>query len=202
MSRIAKFSTSISAALFMLSGCIGTHKAAFPPRPDREPLSGFEWRTIRAAGLEFWAQTDSITSITADDSIPDAITVSGIAGGKKSSRTIIRIFPLPDGNIESVIVELKKTGRWDEATDCAFREVESSRKGVRRYVLEPAGGYAESLEETLRTQAVPSTCSGWGVGNSGMRYFEIHDRHPDKAVFVEIGQEQPLFDPKSIVFEQ
>lgn len=50
----------------------------------------------------------------------------------------------------------------------------------------------------MKEEPVPSTCSGWGVGNSGMRYFEVQDSHPDRAVFVEIGQDAPLFDESSI----
>ena len=49
-----------------------------------------------------------------------------------------------------------------------------------------------------KQEPVPSTCNGWGTGNSGMRYFEIYDNAPDKAVFVEIGQDAPLFDENSI----
>ena len=37
---------------------------------------------------------------------------------------------------------------------------------------------------------------------SGSRYFEIHENHPDKAVFVEIGQDAPLFDENSIEFTE
>ena len=49
-----------------------------------------------------------------------------------------------------------------------------------------------------KQEPVPSTCNGWGTGNSGMRYFEIYDNVPDKAVFMEIGQDAPLFDENSI----
>lgn len=73
-------------------------------------------------------------------------------------------------------------------------------QGSDRYVLVPTGDYADRFEAAMEAkEAIPSTCNGWGVGNSGRRYFEIHDSHPDKAIFMEIGQEQPLFDPESIV---
>lgn len=45
---------------------------------------------------------------------------------------------------------------------------------------------------------MPFTCHGWGVGNSGARYFEVFHTHPQKAVFVEVGQDMPLFDEQSI----
>lgn len=67
-------------------------------------------------------------------------------------------------------------------------------------MLTPSGEYARKMEQVMKEEPVPSTCNGWGVGNSGMRYFEVHDSHPDKAIFVEIGQDAPLFDENSISF--
>lgn len=52
----------------------------------------------------------------------------------------------------------------------------------------------------MQSEPVPAPCNGWGVGNSGKRYFEIHDSNPDKAIFIEIGQDAPLFDENSISF--
>lgn len=102
-------------------------------------------------------------------------------------KLVMRVFDLPTGRIEDLFAIL------DLNEDCVFHEVESGRRRVSRYVLEPS-------EKCAAEEAVPSTCGGWGVGNSGMRYFEVHKAVPDKAVFVEIGQEQPLFDPESIRF--
>lgn len=52
----------------------------------------------------------------------------------------------------------------------------------------------------MQSEPVPAPCNGWGVGNSGQRYFEIHNSNPDKAIFIEIGQDAPLFDENSIIF--
>ena len=64
----------------------------------------------------------------------------------------------------------------------------------------PDGEYATRINEWMQKEPVPVTCNGWGVGNSGNRYFEVHDSRPDKALFVEIGQDAPLFDENSIEF--
>ncbi len=80
-----------------------------------------------------------------------------------------------------------------------MQEVASGRRGVRRFELRPAGACAEEFRRRSAGEPVPATCSGWGVGNSGMRYFELHANAPGRALFVEIGQDAPLFDEQSIV---
>lgn len=85
---------------------------------------------------------------------------------------------------------------------CAFEEGKSNRKGVKRYSLVPTGDYAKKIQELSSQEPIPTTCNGWGMGNSGIRYFEIHDSHPDKAIFLEIGQDAPLFDEQSIILTE
>ena len=102
-----------------------------------------------------------------------------------------------------MLPQLRKSPRlpgasWLDSEECEFKEVESGRVGVTRYVLQLTGRSAELLAERGKREPVPYTCGGWGVGNSGMRYFEVFSSHPDKAVFVEIGQDAPLIDEKSI----
>lgn len=87
---------------------------------------------------------------------------------------------------------------WADSLTCDFREVKSNRAGVTRYILEPTGKSAKKLADRGQHEPVPFTCYGWGVGNSGARYFEVFHTHPQKAVFVEVGQDMPLFDEQSI----
>ena len=64
----------------------------------------------------------------------------------------------------------------------------------------PDGDYATEVKAQMQSEPGPAPCNGWGVGNSGQRYFEIHNSNPDKAIFIEIGQDAPLFDENSIIF--
>ncbi len=66
----------------------------------------------------------------------------------------------------------------------------------------PAGAYGDSIDAQMMMTPVPSTCSGWGIGNSGMRYFETFAKSPGRILFVNIGQEQPLFDEASIKLQR
>ena len=190
----------ISLCLILLASCgkKDDRYPMFPDKPSAEAQKGFRWEIVSGAGLKFWAQRDSHTCVVTDALLQGAV-VEHRDSTRHSRRQVIKVFPLKDEDIDNVLDLLRETPGWDESQTCKFKKEDCDRKGVTRYVLVPKGDYADKIEAQGKNEAIPSTCNGWGVGNSGTRYFEIYDNHPDKAVFVEIGQETPLFDPESIV---
>lgn len=163
--------------------------------PPRKAYEGFEWTELAGAGLRLKAQRNATIRLMADPSIPGIVMVRD---GDDAPRVLIRVFDLKNNDINDVKGTLEKSERWDSSQTCKFKQIRSDRDGVRRYALTPDGEYARQVEALMAKEPVPQTCSGWGMGNSGSRYFEIHDAHPDKALFVEIGQDAPLFDENSI----
>lgn len=166
-------------------------------KPSRAPYEGFQWMQVKGCGLSFWAQQNDQIRIMVDPAIPGVVMVRE---GDAVPHRVMQLFSLKNRSINDVINSLRQQPGWDETQTCAFKEIKSPRSGVHRYVLIPSGDYACKMEQVMKQEPVPSTCNGWGTGNSGMRYFEVHDSHPDKAIFVEIGQDAPLFDENSISF--
>ncbi len=199
MNKIATAGCLLLTAIWMI-GCQSSGKNTipeFPDHPSREAFEGFQWDTVSGAGLKFWGQHNDRIRIVTDESIPGAKIER--SGQKESHYAVLRLFPLKNGKIEDLLDILPASLEWNDSIECSFLEKPTDRPGVKRYVLTPAGAYAQKIHELSSREPIPSTCGGWGVGNSGMRYFEIHDNRPDLALFVEIGQEAPLFDEKSIV---
>lgn len=186
--------------------------------PEREAYPGFVWKRISGAGVRVWVQQSDRIRVLADPSLPGIVMVRD---GDSRPVTLIREFRIPGGDVREIIPQLRKSGEWDDRQTARFEEVVCEvglprgeaagedvvpgkgtpgvrRNGVKRYVLLPDGAYAREMEEKLRTEPVPATCSGWGPGNSGQRYFEVYAEFPDRAFFVEIGQEAPLFDEERI----
>ena len=194
-----------AAALLLLAACgPERHSAekgpAFPEQPSRAAYEGFYWEEISGAGLRLWAQQNDNLRIVPDETLPGLRMERRDADGPGTP--VVRIFHLPNQKIEDVLDQLRQESGWDEGETCRFREGKSLRKGVRRYDLVPTDAYAERLAALYPKEPVPTTCNGWGMGNSGTRYFEIHDNRPDRALFLEIGQEAPLFDEQSITFDE
>jgi hypothetical protein len=186
--------------ILMLFGCsLSKPLPDFPPVPSRDPYEGFHWEIVEDNGIKFWAQRNETIHMIVNTGGEAGIVDDNCSKGT-SFQMKIKVLPLPSQNIADLLSLLKQSPEWNTAITCAFRTVNSGRKGVQRYVLELSGPSAESFIKESEQEPIPSTCGGWGIGNSGMRYFEIHENHPDKAIFVEIGQEAPLFDEQSIVF--
>lgn len=196
------FKITAGLYLILLTACFGDRDGkypVFPEQPTQKARQGFKWEIVSGAGLQFWAQRDSQTCVVTDGLLEGAV-VKHTGRSRSDGRPVIKIFHIEDGDIDDVLDQLEESPGWNSEETCKFKEVDCDRKGVTRYVLVPTGDYADRFEAAMEAkEAIPSTCNGWGVGNSGRRYFEIHDSHPDKAIFMEIGQEQPLFDPESIV---
>lgn len=171
--------------------------------PSRKAEKGFKWKEINGAGLRFFAQCCDTVSAVTDASVP-GVRIERTRGGKKEySEPVIRVFTIDANFIESLLPQLRKSPRlpeasWLDSEDCEFKEVESGRVGVTRYVLQLTGRSAKLLAEKSKRKPVPYTCGGWGLGSTGMRYFEVFSSHPDKVVFVEEGNDSALIDENSI----
>lgn len=193
MKRISRFCLAAAACTLLAACTSGTYQS------DRKPYAGFRWEHISGAGLDFWAQTSDRLRIVTDSSLPGAVLVNG-AGLRLD--TILRVFQ-PNGALpDSLIALLRRQPGWDESQTAVLKEITSPWKGRRRYVIVPAGAYGDSIDALMLTTPVSSTCSGWGIGNSGMRYFETFAESPGRILFVNIGQEQPLFDEASIKLQR
>jgi hypothetical protein len=168
-------------------------------KPSREPYQGLSWEKVSGAGIEFWAQKSEDLQVGISETLPGAFIEKIENGQPVAIGLAIQVFDLKNGEIEDVLEYLKDFEDWDEEELCAFEKIESSRDGVARYVLRPTGKALREYKEKSASEPITTTCGSWGMGNSGIRYFEIHQSNPKKALFIEIGQEAPLFDENSII---
>ena len=179
--------------------------AHIPPRPDRVPYAGFEWELLAGAGIMFWAQQSEHIRIGISETLPGAF-VERIENGKPVALSVaIQIFDLPDERIEDALATLQNLDTTGELKHCAFVRVDEDPGAhnwpthARRYRLEPFSEAFDALQREMADGPVTHSCGGWGQANSGIRYFEVQQGRPDKALFIEIGQEAPLFDADGIV---
>lgn len=189
----------LSLAL-LLPGCSSTPtEPTFPEQPSRAANEGFQWEEIRGAGLRLWTQYNDHLQVVADNRLPGLWVERN---SDPSTRTLaVRIFELPGNDINSLLPLLQQEPGWDASQTCTFEETPCDRPDVKRYRLVPTDSYADSIRQRSSQEPIPVTCNGWGMGNSGIRYFEVHANRPDRALFLEIGQDAPLYDEQSIVFD-
>ena len=63
-------------------------------------------------------------------------------------------------------------------------------------MLSPAS--PQALGPTAQGEVPEPLCGPYGASTHGVRYFIVDLRWPGLAVFVDEGQERPMFDPASI----
>jgi len=176
-----------------------TVKANLNHKPKREAYAGFVWEKVSGAGIEFWAQRSKDISVGISETLPGAFIEKQVDGSPVALGLVIQVFHLKNQKIEDVFEVLQYDENWKQSDKCVFHKIACNRKGVTRYELRPSGESLAAYQKQTEEGPVSHTCAIWGSGNSGIRYFEIHESNKNKAVFVEVGQEAPLFDEESIV---
>jgi hypothetical protein len=176
-----------------------TVKANLNHKPKREAYAGFVWEKVSGAGIEFWAQRSKDISVGISETLPGAFIEKQVDGSPVALGLAIQVFHLKNQKIEDVFEVLQYDENWKQSDKCVFHKIACNRKGVTRYELRPSGESLAAYQKQTEEGPVSHTCAIWGSGNSGIRYFEIHESNKNKAIFVEVGQEAPLFDEESIV---
>lgn len=190
------------SSIILLSGC--SNKNDTPEKQARAPRKGYSWTLQTGLGLKFFGQENKYTKFIFDKDLSTVSIEITTVNNNKNVFPVIRIFNIKDKNLNSIKKELKNTNpglyknKYDNIDFCEFKEIETTKPGVKRFVLYPAGIAEQEFGQIKNKEVIPATCNGFGIGNSGMRYFEIQKSNPQKLLFIEIGQEQPLFDENSI----
>jgi len=173
--------------------------------PSRPAYGDCVWEDVVGAGIRLLGQRctteDGILYVAASETLPGFFLEEVTPNGPVALSRLIQLFSMTDGRIADVLPTLAKTEDWDETEGCQFvRNTEYSTDTITRYDLTPTGTALELYRTQAAIEPVTSTCGGYGMGNSGIRYFEVHASQPTIAIFLEIGQEAPLFDEQSIRF--
>lgn len=165
---------------------------------DGHPTDGDAgWKGVTGAGLKVSARQSNNFRVLADPSLPGMVLVKD---GEARPVRLVEVVDTYNRGIDGVLDNLRARKGWTKNLTCRFREIGSCRQGVRRYVLVPDGEYADSVCSRAVNGRVGATCGGWGIGDSGIRYFEIYDANPSKAVFVDMAAAGCALDENSIAF--
>lgn len=171
-----------------------------PPVPDwqTDPATcAWQWR--EGVGIGLWAETcifnGTIWQVDWDVDHAGFVTqrgetVMGIA---------VQGFHLPTGSgINAIGETLIALGHLAPEAPCVWEAIalRPAPRDVAFHVLTPAGPAA--IRPTAAEEVPEPVCGAYGTSSHGVRYFLTDLRWPDRVIFVDEGQERPLFDPRSI----
>ncbi len=177
-----------------------TDRATVEPPPDAGLVAaGCRWERVTGGGLEVRAQACDLT--TGQWRVVWEPQRQGfeLRVDERVHELVIQPWSLPpDGGPDSIVATLKAAGHLPAASDCQL--VPAKRRPLPRlattFILAPA----EPVPAVTPSGEIPEPpCGPYGASTHGVRYFVFDLRRPDRLIFVNEGQDQPMFDPSSIV---
>jgi hypothetical protein len=170
--------------------------------PSRPPVKGCKWEKLSdtALGLDAWVQRcdfgfrkidlftkgSSLYIHYSDGGAPDPlIDVLPLLAGETAEAAIKRIFAL------HTPAKLAKR--------CVLAPYSGEKRpGVERFTFIPNAAFQKQLDAKADPNEVGDPpCGDWGDAPDGIQYFEAHPG-AHKVLFVRVGQDEPLFDEKTL----
>lgn len=197
MIRVVITSAIFATILPVMAQANGSHRAEMPDwQTDAENCS-WNWREGGGTGL--WAETCRFNDRTWQV-IWDEGQVAFVArAGDDDMGIVVKAFALPRGaNIHELGKTLIEVGALDANAACIWDTIalRPAPRTMAFHVLAPADQTA--LSPTPSGEIPEPACGPYGASTHGVRYFLTDLRWPDLAIFIDEGQERPLFDPVSI----
>lgn len=157
----------------------------------------WEWR--RGGDMGLWAETCQFATgswqvIWDADLRAFVLRHDGVNRG-----VLVQSWPIgaKDG-IQGLTSVFRDAGHLKGNVDCVWRRAPElvARRSGEFFVLSPAA--ADAMRPSPAGEVPDPQCGPYGASSHGVRYFYIDPRWPDRVIFVDEGQERPLFDPASI----
>ncbi|HEX3122631.1 MAG TPA: hypothetical protein VHQ21_04960 [Rhodanobacteraceae bacterium] len=174
--------------------------------PSRPAIKGCKWEKLSNAdaGLDAWTQRCDFGFRKIDLFWKaNAIMIRYSDGGDPSA--LVEVFDLAAGeSIEAGIKRLFAEHTADKAlvAQCVLAPyaAEKPPAGVKRYTFVPNAALKKRLDAQADPNEVPDPpCGDWGDAPDGIQYFEAQPASgARKVLFVRVGQDEPLFDEKTL----
>ncbi|HZP20438.1 MAG TPA: hypothetical protein VFB16_09540 [Bauldia sp.] len=182
--------------------------AAQPPKPAHSKVDDkactFEWKT--GAGIGVWAERCTLSTgvweLKYRADLPGfALTIDG-----GDEQVVIQVFRKPaDKPIDAILPDLVKRG-YIKPTECAFALADEQVTGAppagRHYFEVDPTGARKAAFDALPDDEVPDPpCGDYGMAPDGITFFMTDDAHPDRVVYLNLGQDGTMFDERTVTFE-
>jgi hypothetical protein len=190
----------LAIALFAL-----TAEAARNDRPSRAPVKGCAWeqRADAAIGLDAWVQRCDFGFRKIDFVFQgNSLAIRYSDGGAPDP--VVDVIDVNKGETPPAAIKRHFAARTDAALArrcvlARYRGV-APRPGVLRYTFVPKPAYRKELRAKANPNEVGDPpCGDWGETPDGIQYYEAAaNRAAHKTLFVRVGQDDPLFDEKTL----
>lgn len=189
------------AVLFGALPAVGALKGG----PSRPPVKGCAWEKLSDVklGLEAWVQRcdfgfRKIDFLFTTNSL--AVRFSD-GGGPDPLVDVLDLLPdeTPEAGVRRLFAARTEKGLVGRCVMAPYRDTKAP-PGVKRFTFVPSAAYQKELNAKADPNEVGDPpCGEWGTAPDGIQYFEAQPASgARKVLFVRVGQDEPLFDEKTL----
>jgi hypothetical protein len=186
----------------LLFALLAASSAFAGDQPSRPPAKGCKWEKLSDAtlGLEAWVQRcdygfrridlytkgSSLYMRYSDGGTPDALI------------DVLPLLPAETGKAGVKRIFLSHTPA-NVAKRCVLAPYPGDKRaGATRYTFLPNAAYKKELDAKSDPNEIGDPpCGDWGDAPDAILYFEVQPG-ARKVLFVRVGQDEPLFDEKTL----
>jgi hypothetical protein len=189
----------------LLTAALPSSAATIKEPPSRPAEKGCIWQTLSDAslGLEAWVQRCDFGSRKIDFIVKGKSLAIRYSDGGGPDPLIDVLDLLPGETAEAGLKRLfaarteKKVAQ--RCVLAPFRGT-TARAGVKRYTFVPNAVYQKEIDAKANPNEIGDPpCGDFGDQPDGIQYFEVQPAAgARKVLFVRIGQDEPLFDEKTL----
>jgi hypothetical protein len=171
-------------------------EAVRPPVPDWQTDAACRWEWREGGGFGLWTErcplSTGLWEIVWDEEAGAFVQV--VAG--QPSGIVVQPFAATDR--EALRLRLLEAGGLGQGAPCAFEPaaIRPAPRTMAFLVLMPT--VPDAFAPTATGEVPDPLCGPYGASTHGVRYLVEDLRWPGVAVFVEEGQERPMFEPASL----
>ena len=181
-------------------------QSAWAGNPSRATQKGCAWEKLSDAGLglEAWVQRCDFGYRKIELFAKNNALMSKYSDGGEAE-PLIEIFDLnvnekPEDGIKRIFAEHTKDKTL--VARCVLKPYKGdpAPAGVKRFTFLPNAALQKELDKTNDPGDIPEPpCGDWGDAPDGIQYFESQPVGGARRVmFVRAGQDEPLFDEKTL----
>ncbi len=203
---------TVLAASVLLA--IAAPASAAPPMPtyqtDAEKCR-WEWQTVPALGGTLGAWTEDCAmngqyKVVPDPDLPGfVLTVDG-----EPVANVVQVFAKPaDAGVDAILPALRAGGYIPDdddcvmklATDATLQTIGPRPRTQAFFEVMPTGARLAAFEATPEDEVPEPPCPDYGWSTHGTRYF-LHDlSRADRMIYIDVGQDGTMFDPRTLTWE-
>ena len=171
-----------------------------PPRPNwQTDADRCSWHWQQGGGLGLWAETCQFSTGRWQVSWDDRLRAFVLQRDAMTVGLVVQPWTIAAGaGLEGLKRALIGAGHLESNADCRWKSVpiRPAPRTRAHFVLAPSS--PDALKPTPQGEVPEPMCGPYGASTHGVRYFIVDLSRPDLAIFVDEGQERPLFDAGSI----